>query len=86
LHKEGGALAKKSAALFTEPMAWLEDQFRAIGQAKDARELAVHFFAAVQGMAVVAYGSHDPKRVGMETRRLKGLDQSVVKEGDRGTP
>src|SRR6266404_6248857 len=23
LHKEGGALAKKSAALFTEPMGWL---------------------------------------------------------------
>src|SRR3984893_10230206 len=32
LHKEGGALAKKSAALFTEPMGWLEGQFRAGGQ------------------------------------------------------
>src|SRR6202042_2228192 len=29
LHKEGGALAKKSAALFNEPMRWLEEQFRA---------------------------------------------------------
>src|SRR6266853_3297783 len=25
LHKEGGALAKKSAALFNEPMRWLEE-------------------------------------------------------------
>src|SRR6476660_439607 len=25
LHKEGGALAKKSAGLFTEPMGWLEE-------------------------------------------------------------
>src|SRR6266481_4349094 len=31
LHKEGGALAKQSAALFTEPMRWLEEQFRAVG-------------------------------------------------------
>src|ERR1700687_6405470 len=31
LHKEGGALAKKSAALFNEAMSWLEEQFRAVG-------------------------------------------------------
>src|SRR5258707_14259942 len=31
LHKEGGALAKKSARLFTEPISWLEKQFRAAG-------------------------------------------------------
>src|ERR1700731_4737237 len=28
LHKEGGALAKRSAALFNEPIRWLEEQFR----------------------------------------------------------
>src|ERR1700726_2291085 len=32
LHKEGGALAKKSAALFSEPMGWLVEQFRGGGQ------------------------------------------------------
>src|SRR5919204_2410339 len=53
LHKEGGALAKKSGALFTEPMGWLEAQFRAAGHQKDSRELAVHLFSAFQGMAVV---------------------------------
>src|SRR2546421_2543612 len=37
LHKEGGALAKKSAALFNEPMRWLEEQFRAVGHEKDSR-------------------------------------------------
>src|SRR6202022_2890130 len=51
LHKEGGALAKKSAALFTEPMRWLEEQFRAVGHANNSRELAGHFFSAFQGMA-----------------------------------
>src|SRR5437016_9621116 len=47
LHKEGGgALAKKSAALFNEPMRWLEEQFRAVGPEKDSRQLAVHLFHA----------------------------------------
>src|SRR6202051_612658 len=71
LHKEGGALAKKSAALFTEPMRWLEEQFRAVGHEKDSRELAVHFFSAFQGMAAVALGADDREVVVMETKRLK---------------
>jgi len=71
LQKEGGALAKKSAALFTEPMRWLEEQFRAVGHEKDSRELAVHFFSAFQGMAAVALGANDREVVVMETKRLK---------------
>jgi AcrR family transcriptional regulator len=71
LHKEGGPLAKKSAALFSEPMRWLEEQFRALGHEKDSRELAVHFFSAFQGMAAVALGANDPEVVVMETKRLK---------------
>jgi TetR/AcrR family transcriptional repressor of nem operon len=71
LHKEGGALAKKSAALFNEPMRWLEEQFRAIGHEKDSRELAVHFFSAYQGMAAVALGTNDREVVVMEAKRLK---------------
>jgi TetR/AcrR family transcriptional regulator, transcriptional repressor for nem operon len=71
LHKEGGPLAKKSAALFTEPMRWLEEQFRALGHEKDSRELAVHFFSAFQGMAAVALGANDQEVVVMETKRLK---------------
>src|SRR5213083_144065 len=31
LHKEGGALGKKSAELYSEPMGWIEEQFRAAG-------------------------------------------------------
>ena len=71
LHKEGGALAKKSAALFTEPMRWLEEQFRAVGHEKDSRELAVHLFSAFQGMAAVALGTNDREVVVMEAKRLK---------------
>src|SRR6266478_5689720 len=66
LAKEDGALAKQSAALFTEPMPWLEVQFRAVGHEKDSRELAVHFFSAYQGMAAVALGADDREVVVME--------------------
>jgi TetR/AcrR family transcriptional repressor of nem operon len=71
LHKEGGALAKKSATLFTEPIAWLQKQFRAAGHDKDSRELAMHLFSAFQGMAAVAHAVNDPDLVVMEVKRLK---------------
>jgi TetR/AcrR family transcriptional regulator, transcriptional repressor for nem operon len=71
LHKEGGALAKKSAALFTEPMGWLEEQFRAAGHEEDARELSAHLFCAFQGMAAVAHAANDPDLVVIEVKRLK---------------
>src|SRR5260370_28255350 len=71
LQKEGGGLAKKSAALFTEPIGWLEKQFRAAGHDRDSRELAIHLFSSFQGMAAVAHGTNEPDLVLMEVRRLK---------------
>jgi len=71
LHKEGGALAKKSEELYTEPMGWIEEQFRAAGHEKDSRELAVHLFCAFQGMAAVAHGANDPDVIVTEVKRLK---------------
>ncbi len=71
LHKEGGALAEKSATLFTEPIGWLQKQFRAADHDKDSRELAMHLFSAFQGMAAVAHCANDPEVVVMEVRRLK---------------
>src|SRR5260370_20933303 len=61
LHKEGGALAKKSAALFTEPIGWLEKQFRAAGHDRDSRELAKHLFPSFPGMAAVGPGPNSPR-------------------------
>ena len=71
LRKEGGVLAKKAAALFTEPIGWLEEQFRAAGHQKNSRELAVHLFCAFQGMSAVAFGANEPDVVVMEAKRLK---------------
>jgi AcrR family transcriptional regulator len=71
LNKEGGALAKKSAALFSEPMGWIEKQFQADGHEEDAQALSVHLFCAFQGMAAVAHAANDPDLVVMEVKRLK---------------
>lgn len=71
LHRQGGGLAKKSAALFAEPMDWIEEQFRAAGHGKHSRELAVHLFSTFQGMAAVAHGTSDADVVEMEVKRLK---------------
>src|SRR5439155_22392228 len=66
LHKEGGALAENSAALFTEPMGWLDEHFRGAGHEEDARELAVRLFRAWQGMDAVAHAANDPDLVVLE--------------------
>ena len=71
LHKEGGALAKKSAELYSEPLGWIEEQFRAAGHEKASRELAVQLFCAFQGMAAVAHGANDPDLIVSEVKRLK---------------
>jgi AcrR family transcriptional regulator len=71
LHKESGPLAEKSAALFGELLAWIEDQFRADRHGDDSRGLAIHLLSALQGVSVLAHGSREPELVVMETRRLR---------------
>jgi TetR/AcrR family transcriptional regulator, transcriptional repressor for nem operon len=71
LHKGSGPLAEKSAALFGELLAWIEDQFRADRHGDDSRGLAIHLLSALQGVSVLAHGSREPELVVMETRRLR---------------
>src|ERR1700732_3612861 len=71
LRKEGGPLAKKATALFTELLGWIEDQFRAIGRGDTSRKLATQLFSSLQGVSVLAHGSGNPELVAMETKRLK---------------
>ena len=71
LNKEGGALGKRSSKLYSEPIGWIEEKFRAAGHEKDSRELAVHLFCVFQGMAAVAHGANDPDVIVTEIKRLK---------------
>jgi AcrR family transcriptional regulator len=71
LHKHGGAVAKKSTALFATALAWMEVQFKALGKGADSRGLAVHLLSATQGVSVLAHTFHDPGMIEMEAVRLK---------------
>src|ERR1700724_1771818 len=69
--RKAGLFAEKSTALFGEPLAWKEDQFRADGHGDDSRGFAIHLLSALQGVSVLAHGSREPELVVMETRRLQ---------------
>jgi AcrR family transcriptional regulator len=71
LHKRGGAVARKSTALFAEALAWMETQFKALGKGTESRGLAVHLLSATQGMSILAHTFHDPGLIEMESARLK---------------
>src|ERR1700683_4367284 len=71
LHKEGGRLAKKSTALFGEPLAGIEDQFRADGHGGDARGARLLLFSELKEVRLWARRTRRPELVEMETRRLQ---------------
>ena len=71
LQKHGGTAARRSRMLFAEALAWMEQQFRAIGEGQESRGLAVHLLSVTQGVSVLAHTFHDPKLIEMEAERLK---------------
>lgn len=71
LRKETGPLARKSAQLFSEPLEWMEGLFRELGKGGEARGLAVHLLATLEGIAVLAHALDDPELVVAEIERLK---------------
>ena len=76
LHKDGGAVAKKSKILFTMALDWMEAQFHALGQGDASRGLAVHLLSATQGVSVLAHTFHDSGLIDMEATRLKSWIRS----------
>src|SRR2546426_8737034 len=71
LHKNGGAVAKKSTVLLAEALSWMEAQFKALGKGADSRGLAVHLLSATQGVSVLAHTFHDQGMIETEAARLK---------------
>jgi hypothetical protein len=57
--------------IFTEYLAWVEVQFRAMGGNDDVRGLAIHLLSALQGIAVLSNSFEEPALVALETGRLK---------------
>jgi AcrR family transcriptional regulator len=77
LHKDGGAVANRSTALFAEALAWMEKQFRAMGKGAASRGLALHLLSALQGVTVLAHTFHDPGMITSEAARLKRWIRSL---------
>ncbi len=49
----------------------MEAQFKALGKGADARGLAVHLIAALQGVSLLAHTFHDPGMISIEVVYLK---------------
>jgi AcrR family transcriptional regulator len=59
-----------AAPLMKIPLAWAEQQFRAMGR-RDAHDLAVELVSAYQGSAVLASALAKPELMARQTRRLE---------------
>jgi TetR/AcrR family transcriptional regulator, transcriptional repressor for nem operon len=70
LHKDRGPLPEQATRLFADWLAWLEDQFRALGRGEDAPGLAVHLLSVLQGATLLSHSFADPGYVEAEARRL----------------
>lgn len=70
LHKERGPLADSASELFSEFLEWLTQQFRALGQRKDAQGSAIHLLSALQGATLLSHSFHTAKYIQLEADRL----------------
>jgi len=70
LDKRDDGVERTSARLLELPIAWLEQQFRAMRR-RDARELAIALMSAYEGAALLTNTFRDPKIMVGECRRLE---------------
>lgn len=77
LLKDGGALAKRARPLLAEPMAWMVEQFAAMGRAADAEDLALQLQSSLQGASLLAQSLGDAEPLRREGRRLLGWLQAL---------
>lgn len=69
LQKHGGPLAGQASRLFAEWLAWLEEQFRALGEGNESPDLAVHLLSALEGATLLTHSFGTPRYVQREARR-----------------
>ncbi len=71
LLKAGGDLGTRSNRLFAEPMAYMADQFRALGHDGAADDLALQLQSSLQGASLLAQSFRDPRLLEREGRLLR---------------
>jgi TetR/AcrR family transcriptional regulator, transcriptional repressor for nem operon len=77
LHKSSGVVAARATEIFAQHLAWLENQFRALGKGEESSGLAVHLLSAMQGVSTLAHAFRDPALVATEIKRLESWIQSL---------
>ena len=72
LEKAGGRFEGQAEALFLKQLDWLEQQFLAAGRGdQEARSLAVHVLASVQGASLLCQSMRDTRILGRELGYLR---------------
>jgi len=77
LLKMPGDLGKDTDALLAAPMAWMAEQFAAMGHEQDAPDLALHLQSALQGASLLTQSRRDPELLAREGARLKSWLDSL---------
>ncbi|MFD3553302.1 TetR/AcrR family transcriptional regulator [Streptomyces goshikiensis] len=78
LDKRADGLDANVAEVMRVLLDWAERQFRAMGRADDARELAVALIAAYQGISLLTNTFRDPELMASEGRRLERWIDSLA--------
>jgi TetR/AcrR family transcriptional regulator, transcriptional repressor for nem operon len=79
LGKHDNDLAQACKELMRTPVAWIEQQFKAMGR-RDARDLAFALLASYEGIALLANTFRDPELMAREGRRLERWIDSLARD------
>lgn len=79
LGKRDNGLARACQELMRMPVAWVEQQFTAMGR-RDARDLAFALLASYEGIALLANTFRDPDLMLREGRRLERWIDSLARD------
>ena len=79
LGKRDNGLARACQELMRMPVAWVEQQFTAMGR-RDARDLAFALLASYEGIALLANTFRDPDLMVREGRRLERWIDSLARD------
>jgi len=85
LDKQDNDLARACRELMHTPIAWIEQQFKAMGR-RDARDLAFALLASYEGTALLANTFRDPELMVREGRRLERWIDSLARASTTGPP
>ena len=77
LGKDQPALQGQAREMFQVFFIWLTRQFEALGHAGEARELALHVLARMQGIAAIAHAFADLAFLRRETAALRDWTQNL---------